>query len=105
TLCSARLSVHDLCSIFEPRFEQGSPNGAGFESPGRARRSLGIRVNQCTKPQRGEIPMLRICDRPVSPRWGFCLYFRTIPRAGRPGLSNLAPFGAVRLVKTAEKFP
>ncbi len=79
-----------------------APNGARFDSPGRV--SPGLTVSTISRqPQRGEIPFhgRRSIARGISPLWG-CAHIRVVypglRRLSRlrPGLSNLAPFGAVQ---------
>jgi hypothetical protein len=77
-----------------------APKGARFDSPGRVSPGLAVSIIS-RQPQRGEIPFHGRCSmaRGISPLWG-CAHvqvaypgLRRLSRL-RPGLSNLAPFGA-----------
>ena len=83
-----------------------APKGARFDSPGAQRSgALGLRSTTCAKPQRGEIPAAAAHVRGISPRWGFPhrLLIPRAPHAARPGLSNLAPFGALRSIGSGKQ--
>jgi hypothetical protein len=81
---------------FDPGIQANSPNGAGFDSPGRQPWAISRRSE---KPQRGEIPggELGPIKKGISPRWGCRNSVDCVsPGLTRPGLSNLAPLGLTR---------
>src|SRR5689334_11892474 len=85
-----------------------APTGARFDSPGRSRRSPGYAETKGRKAQRAEIPDGELAQRAQGNLAPLGLLLIGGPptqgsAALRPGLSNLAPFGAFSLARVWNK--
>src|SRR5262245_40633179 len=99
----ALVSTHPRSEFaaFVPRSSKAAPNGARFDSPGRAKRSPGYLANPTQSPIGARFPNptqsarqirshdfangIALFPTGISPRWGFAADDSMLPGAERPG--------------------